>query len=79
MQKQQQEGEQGSSARSTTQDTVKWGSFAWQAKSSLGWKNPYDEFMEGKFIKDYQEERHSLWYLRLKTNGKGDNALVSQP
>lgn len=30
--------------------------------------------MEGKFIKDYQEERHGLWYLK-SINGSWDNAL----
>ena len=38
VQKQQQEGLQGNAARTTTQDTVKWGNSTGQAKSSLGWK-----------------------------------------
>lgn len=38
VQMQQQEGLQGTSARTTTQDTVNWGNSTGQAKSSLSWK-----------------------------------------
>lgn len=75
VQKQQQEGLQGSSSRTTTQDMIKWENSAGQAKSSLGWKKSLTWIHGRKVHQGLSGRKAGPLVSQVANQWSSDNAL----